>query len=47
MEKDSNTPDYILAEYIIKAIDAFDSATRERDRWYNHKPLEKNRITAD
>lgn len=33
-ENGSNTPDYILAHYIERCLDAFDEATRGRDRWY-------------
>lgn len=30
----SNTPDFILAAYISDSLDAFNAATKERDRWY-------------
>lgn len=33
-ENESNTPDIILAKYIERCLDAFDEATRARDRWY-------------
>lgn len=35
MEESSNTPDYILAEYLMTCLKAFDEATVERDRWYS------------
>lgn len=37
MENRSNTPDYILAAYLTSCLVAFDTATRERSRWYGHK----------
>jgi hypothetical protein len=39
-ENGSNTPDWILAEYLILCLKAFDDATVARDKWYgiNHKP---------
>lgn len=30
----SNTPDFILAGYLMMCLDAFESATKERDGWY-------------
>lgn len=33
-ENRSNTPDWILAEYLILCMDAFDGATKARDNWY-------------
>ena len=30
MENGSNTPDFILAEYLLACLEAFDKATRER-----------------
>ena len=34
MENESNTPDYILAEFLIEGLAAFDKATKKRDEWY-------------
>jgi hypothetical protein len=31
----SNTPDLILAQYLIDCLSAFDYATRARDQWYS------------
>lgn len=33
-ENDSNTPDFILAQYIMSCLEAYELATRARDRWY-------------
>ena len=37
MEKDSDTPDFILARYIQNCLDAYAVATRQRDDWYKPK----------
>lgn len=36
-ENFSNTPDFILAEYLISCLSAFETATRERENWYGHE----------
>jgi hypothetical protein len=33
-ENGSNTPDFILADYVIACLTAFDSAVRGREMWY-------------
>jgi len=33
-ENGSNTPDFILAQFLHQCLDAFDTAVRLRDRWY-------------
>lgn len=33
-ENGSNTPDFILAEYLLEALRAFERATAARERWY-------------
>lgn len=40
MENGSDTPDFILADYLTKCLEAFDVALTERLAWYN-KPNEK------
>lgn len=34
MEKKSNTPDFILASYLVGCLAAFDAAVKDRDLWY-------------
>lgn len=34
VENGSNTPDFILAEYMLATLKAFESASLERERWY-------------
>ena len=35
MENGSNTPDFILAEFLVDSLEAFDKATKARDKWYD------------
>ena len=37
IENYSNTPDFILAEYLSLSLIAFNNATRQRERWYGRK----------
>ena len=37
-EKGSNTPDFILAEYLTDALAAFDAAVTAREKWYGRAP---------
>ncbi len=44
-EQDSNTPDFILAEYLLACLGAFEVASNRREGWYHveHKPGETKR----
>ena len=33
-ENEINTPDFMLAKFMLSCLEAFNVATRERDRWY-------------
>lgn len=35
-ENGSNTPDFILADYLVACLDAFDHAVKAREFWYGH-----------
>lgn len=35
-ENGSNTPDFILAEYLVSCLAAFDRAIHARERWYGY-----------
>ena len=41
-ENFSNTPDFILGEYLISCLSAFETATRGREKWYGfeNKPAQ-------
>jgi hypothetical protein len=34
IEGGSNTPDFILAEYLKQCLESFDMCVRRRDKWY-------------
>lgn len=34
-EEDSNTPDFILSELMIKCLEAFELANNKREAWYD------------
>jgi len=38
LENESNTPDWILAQYLIGCLAAFTTATRQRESWYGRDP---------
>jgi len=40
-ENVSDTPDFLLAEYLTDCLAAFDKAIRERERWYGRYVLGK------
>ena len=37
LEGESNTPDFILAEYLKNCLNAFTEASTHRERWYGKK----------
>lgn len=37
-ENHSDTPDFILAAYLLTCLDAFDTAVKTRERWYGRGP---------
>ena len=38
-ENASNTPDFILAQYLLRCLNAFEMATIDRDKWYGISPI--------
>lgn len=43
MENGSDTPDFILADYLIDCLKAFDEATRRRTMWYAPKDAKESK----
>ena len=39
-EAGSNTPDFILAEYLLGCLDAFEKATKRTQQWHGNQPQE-------
>lgn len=42
-ENRSDTPDFILAEYLARCLDAFDLATRDRVHWFRESDDDKDK----
>ncbi len=38
MEGESNTPDWLLAQYLVACLTAFTTATQQRENWYGRDP---------
>lgn len=38
LEQDSNTPDFILAEYLSYCLKSFDIINQKREEWYGRGP---------
>lgn len=36
VENDSNTPDFILANYLIDCLEIFNKTYNNRENWYNY-----------
>lgn len=45
-ERGSNTPDFILASYLVSCLAAFDRAVMERERWYG-RPILPSGVSAE
>lgn len=38
-ENGSNTPDFILAQYLVDCLSAYDKAVTAREKWYGREPV--------
>ena len=47
MENESNTPDWILAEYLFKCLSCFAATTQQRETWYGRDARPTSRIEGD
>lgn len=34
IENDSNTPDFILADYVVECLNSFANTSKTREKWY-------------
>ena len=41
-ENKSDTPDYILASYLMACLNAYEEATNKRDKWYGRSGLNED-----
>jgi len=39
-ERNSNTPDFILAKYLFGCLGVYNSSIEDRDKWYGFEPNE-------
>lgn len=46
-ENASNTPDWILAQYMLNALAAYNTATQQRETWYGRDARPAHRIRVD
>ena len=44
LENNSDTPDFVLAEFLNACLKAFDHAVNEREKWYGRKKDAEERI---
>ena len=42
MENGSNTPDFMLAQYLLGCLEAFNIAVTTREKWYGRGPQAGN-----
>lgn len=42
LENKSNTPDFILARYMVKCLKTYNKAINKRDKWFNNSKTESN-----
>ena len=38
VENASDTPDFVLAEYLLRCLAAYEKAVRQRDSFFSHHP---------
>lgn len=45
VDNGSNTPDFILSEYMLNSLRNFEQATKDREKWYGiaHSPCSQRR----
>jgi hypothetical protein len=46
-ENSSDTPDFILAEYLVNCLNAFSISVRKRDKWYHQEKFDGYSIQED
>lgn len=51
LENESDSPDFILAEYMLDTLDAYNDAVKKREAWYGRKTVmdspQKEPISAE
>ncbi len=44
MENRSDTPDYMLAEYLVDCLKNYSRIVKQRDKWFNFSPFKDKQI---
>lgn len=47
LENESDSPDFILAEYMLDTLDAYNDAVKKREAWYGRKTVEAKTSAVD
>lgn len=47
IENESNTPDFILAQYLMACLKAFTTAIQQRENWYGRDPTPSTLIELE
>lgn len=47
LENGSDTPDFILAQFLAACLTAFDETTRTRDKWWGHTHWQNGNIEVE
>lgn len=45
LENGSDTPDFVLADYLVACLDAWNLSTVQRDRWYASTREQREAVT--
>ena len=41
LDNESDTPDFILAKYLVSCFEAYKETVKARDKWFDFKPFGK------
>lgn len=47
MENGSDTPDFILADYLVSCLTSFNEITKRRDKWHGFSPFATGRVPIE
>jgi len=47
VENESDTPDFILAAYLVDCLETWNKTIKSRDKWYGHKTLSNREEIAN
>lgn len=47
MENGSNTPDFILADYLVGCLESYNETVKAREKWYGREIKELSTVPSD